>query len=194
MGRHALQDYNHLSSTDIQNIRQWYLEAHGNQLQERSYVTDKQLHNFLRIPIIRHAFPEARIVHVIRAPLDNCFSIFENNFSGFHRYSHGLEDLGNYYLMYAEYMDTCRTLAPDFFYDLNYQDLVDNPEEEIRKLLAYCSLEFDTSCLTPHKTNRTVTTASKVQVRTPINRSSIQRWKVFERQLKPLIDILGAPD
>jgi tetratricopeptide (TPR) repeat protein len=149
-------------------------------------ITDKMPANFLFIGLIKLALPVARIVHTHRHPMDTCLSIFANFFTEMLPFAYDLKELGDYYRLYEGLMDHWRRLFPGGFLDLSYEALVAEPEREIRRLLDHCDLEFHPACLEFHKTKRIVRTASATQVRRPIYRDSLERWRAYEEFLGPL--------
>ena len=184
-------DYGAMTAGHMAEIRAAYLAAHRARGTTSGVVTDKLPHNFLNLCIIRHAFPDATVVHVRRDAVDTCFSIFEQNFTAGHPYSLDLAELGAYYRRYENYMAACAEAMPALCHEVGYEALIANPEREIRALLDACGLDFESACLHPHETKRTVLTASRTQVRRPINASSVKRWRPFAAHLGPLIDALG---
>lgn len=153
-------------------------------------VTDKMPQNFRYIGLIKLVFPYAKIVHCRRNPVDTCLSLFTNIFGGTHPYSHDLSNLGYYYADYARLMQHWHAVLPFSIYDVQYEDLVADNENEVRALLNFCELPFDRDCLEFHKNKRVVATASATQVRRPIYQDSIQRWARYGKQLAPLVEIL----
>jgi tetratricopeptide (TPR) repeat protein len=149
-------------------------------------ITDKLPHNFLRIGLIQAVLPNARIIHCDREPLDNCLSIFQHHFSSHHGYASNLEELGRYYRLYEDLMKYWHAQLPQPIYRLNYERLTDDTEAEVRALLDYCNLPFHEACLAFHETDRVVNTPSAAQVREPMYRHSVARWKNYERHLLPL--------
>ncbi len=158
---------------------------------EARFITDKMPHNFLFIGAIRLALPGARIIHCRRDPMDTCFSIYKNLFSGRHDYAYDLAELGQYYLLYLDLMEHWQTVLPGVVYNLDYEKLVRDQEGETRKLLHHCGLEWHDNCLEFHKTRRNVSTLSSEQVRRPIYRDSVQRWKRYDDYLQPLLRIIS---
>lgn len=154
-------------------------------------ITDKMPHNFLYLGLIATVFPNAKIVHCRRDPLDNCLSIYFQNFGGNHPYAYDLENLGHHYVQYQRLMRHWHSVMPGRIFDLNYEDLIADPEYWSRKLVEHVGLAWDDSCLAPHKSVRAVKTASVWQVRQPIYKSSVQRWKNYESHLGPIKEILG---
>jgi tetratricopeptide (TPR) repeat protein len=157
------------------------------------HITDKLPQNFLSVGLIHLMLPNAKIVHIKRDPVDTCISCFTNLFANNNiKYSYDLVELGKFYVNYVRMMEYWRSVLPnDAVLDVQYEDLVSEPEAQVRRLIAYCGLEWDDACLDFHKTDRSVRTASVAQVRRPIYRSSMERWRRYERHLGPLLDVLG---
>ncbi len=150
------------------------------------YITDKMPHNFRYVGMISALFPKAKIIHCRRAPLATLFSIFRQHFSMSHGYASDLKELGEYYLLYQDLMAYWEQLLPARLYNLQYEELVNNPEEEIRKLLSHCGLQFEEECLSFFKNKRSVSTPSASQVRQPIYKTAVEHWQHYEGQLSPL--------
>jgi hypothetical protein len=155
-------------------------------------IVDKQLFNFRFIGLIRLVLPNARIVHVRRDPADTCFSCYTRFFSGDLNFAYDLGELGRYYKAYETLMAHWRAVLPaGAMLDVQYESLVDNLEEEARRIVDFCGLEWDGRCLEFHKSERSINTVSAVQVRQPLFNSSIGRWRPYAEWLQPLIDILS---
>lgn len=118
--------------------------------------------------------------------MDNCLSLFKNYFSSAIDYSYELTELGQYYNLYLDLMQHWRDAMPEFIYDLSYESLIDEQENQTRQLLDFCHLPWDDACLDFHKTRRKVRTASNAQVRRPIYKDSVKLWRRYEKQLEPL--------
>jgi hypothetical protein len=122
-----------------------------------------------------------------------CWSIYKSNFrSKGNGYSYSFDDLAGFYGLYTDLMDFWHQLFPDKIYNMCYEDLTTNQEEETRKLLQYCELDWDKNCLSFHKNKRAVKTASSIQVREKMYQGSSEAWKKYEVHLKPLIKALSA--
>ncbi len=159
---------------------------------ESNRITDKSIQTYAVMGLVWIAMPKARVVVVRRDPKDNLFSLYKNIFpAGTHLYSYDLHDLGQYYRMFVEMIDFWRSLKPDGFHEIWYEDLIENPEEETRRLIAACDLEWQEACLNFHQNKRKVDTLSVYQVRQPIYKSSVRAWQRHERDLRPLFDSLG---
>ncbi|MGH8274627.1 MAG: sulfotransferase [Gammaproteobacteria bacterium] len=157
-------------------------------------VTDKMPGNFTLLGFIHVCFPDARIVYVQRDPRDNCLSYFTTPFALGNEYSYTLANTAKYYKYHTELMAHWRSvLGPERIVEVRYEDVVEHPERETRKLLASLGLEWDPRCLDFHKTRRQVTTASQFQVRKPLYTNSVGRWRRFEKHLAPLLAELDKP-
>lgn len=155
------------------------------------HITDKMPHNFLNVGLIALLFPNAKIIHTRRNPLDICLSIFFQHFTPeAHPYAFDLENLGHHYKQYERIMRHWHAVLPGRIMDIQYEDTISDPEFWSRKLIDHIGLEWNDACLAPHKLERTVKTASHWQVRQPIYKTSVQRWKNYEQFLGPLIDAL----
>ncbi|MCP4022881.1 MAG: tetratricopeptide repeat protein [Desulfobacteraceae bacterium] len=153
----------------------------------KKHIIDKMPHNFMNIGLIKSMLPNAKLIHCLRDPMDTCFSIFKNFFHDKgHKYAYSMEELGQYYNLYSDLMEHWRSSLPGSFYEIRYEDLVSDQENQTHKLLEYCGLPWDDSCLTFFKTRRAVRTASSLQVRQPIYKDSVRLWKQYKTQLEPL--------
>jgi tetratricopeptide (TPR) repeat protein len=179
-----------LEPRDLRELGYEYVSRIRKLSADARFITDKLPHNFLRIGFIRVILPNARIINCCRDPMDNCLSIFKNYFSIGHDYSYDLTELGQYYNLYLDLMRHWNSTLPGFIYELSYEDLVFDQEKQIRQLLEHCHLPWDDACLDFHRTERLVKTASNVQVRQPIYKDSVKGWKHYEKQLKPLADLI----
>ncbi len=151
---------------------------------------DKTPVNFLYIGLIAKALPGASIVHVRRHPVDSCLSMYRALFREGYPFSYDLDDLAEYYIAYHELMQHWHTLFPGVVLDVGYEDLVENQEHVSREIIAHCGIEWQPECLNFDKNTAPVATASAVQVRAPIYRDALARWRRFETQLAPLIERL----
>ena len=149
--------------------------------------------NFLHIGFIRSVFPQAKIIHCRRNPLDTCLSVYFQAFGDLHPYSSNLKNIASFYADYDRLMRHWKNVLSDNLYmEIEYEELVSDLELNSRKLLNYCDLEWHDSCLEFYKTRRTVATASYDQVRQPVYTKSVNRWKHYRQQLQPLVDELQS--
>ena len=157
------------------------------------FVTDKMPGNFIRIGLIAAAMPNARIIHCRRDAVDTCLSCYKQIFARGQYWSYDLEDLGHFYNCYEDIMAYWRDVLPGRFYEINYEALVNDMENETRKLVDYTGTGWDDACLTPHLNKRSVLTASKAQVIQPVYKTSVESWRKYEDYIEPLIKMV-APE
>jgi len=159
---------------------------------EAEHIVDKMPINFMFVGLIHLALPNARIINIRRDPLDTCVSCFSLLFTGSQPFAYDLAELGRYYRGYERVMDHWHeVLPPGVLIDVQYEDLVDDLEGEGRRVLGHCGLEWEDACRNFHDTERTVRTASLMQVREPVHRRAIGGWQRYARHLGPLADALG---
>jgi tetratricopeptide (TPR) repeat protein len=176
----------------IRELGRTYLEGLAGQAPAASRVIDKLPVNFRHLGLIHSALPGARFIHLERNALDTCLSIYFQGFSAAHPYATDFGDLAHYYREYRRLMVHWRAvLPPRTLLDVRYEDLVDDPEGWSRRMLAHIGLPWDPRCLDFHRTDRPVLTASNWQVRQPINKGSIERWRRYEQFIGPLREALG---
>ncbi|MFV1467719.1 sulfotransferase [Idiomarina sp. HB] len=155
------------------------------------FFTDKMPNNFRHIGLIKTLLPDAKIIDARRNPMDCCFSAYKQLFAEGQEFSYGLDMLADYYRDYVELMAHWQRVYPGAIHTVVHEQLVDDPEAEIKALFEYLELPLEPQCLQSHKAERRVKTASSEQVRQPINAKGIGQWRKFEAQLKPLQDALG---
>ena len=186
-------DINHLTEQALLFIREEYLDMLSQFNTSENIITDKLPLNFQYIGFIFSAFPDAKIVHLKRDARATCWSnykyYFKNKENG---YSYNFDDLARFYGLYIDLMDFWHELYPNQIYDMCYEDLTINQEEETRKLLEYCELDWDENCLNFHTNKRAVKTISTLQVRQKMYQGSSEAWKKHEAYLKPLIKNLSS--
>ncbi len=159
---------------------------------DAAYVTDKMPSNYYFAGLIQLALPNATIIHTIRDPADTCISCFSKLFSAEQNHTYDLAELGRYYRRYEHLMAHWRRVLPaGRILDVRYEDVVADLPAQAARIIAHCGLPWNERCLSFHETDRPVRTASATQVRQPIYKSAIGRWRVYERHLGPL---LGALD
>lgn len=170
-------------------------EEHLAYLRERApdalRIVDKMPHNFELIGLIGILFPNARIIHCRRDAVDNCISCFVLQFSKAHSYSADLQTLGLYYREYDRLMRHWGRVFPGRIFENRYETLIENQEEQSRRLIDYLGLPWDDACLRFFDRDGSVNTPSRWQVRQPIYKSSVKRWKNYENEIQPLIESLG---
>jgi len=181
-----------LDSATLLQLGQSYLARLPALEEGKTRMVDKLTGNFLRIGLIRLILPNAKIIHSMRNPIDTCVSCYSKLFASGLPFTYDLGELGRYYRHYSELMAHWRSvLPPDALLDVTYEDVVEDLEGQAKRLIDYCGLAWDDRCIRFHQTSRPVNTASAVQVRQPLFRSSVQRWRKYEDGLAPLLDELG---
>ena len=168
-----------------------YLEETAPLRHGRPRFIDKMPNNFSHVGLIHAMLPRATIIDIRRHPMDACFSTFKQYFAEGQSFSYDLDDLGRYYRCYLSLMDHWDAVLPGRVLHVGYEDLVREPEANIRRLLAHCGLPFEPACLAFHETRRPVRTASAEQVRQPLYTSGVGYWRHFESELEPLRVSLG---
>jgi len=180
---------------DQESLAKWgddYVAGLRKRAPDARHITDKLPDNFWFIGLIHVMLPKAKIIHVNRNPVDTCLSCFTKLSSRGLEQSYDLAELGRYYADYARLMDHWREVLPaGAFLDVQYEDIVADQETQARRMIAFCDLEWNDACLDFHNSQRSVNTASMTQVRRPIYKSSVERWRPYEKYLGPLLDALG---
>ena len=153
-------------------------------------LIDKTPLNYLYIGLISLALPKARIVHVRRNPMDSCYGMYRTLFRAGYPFSYDLDDLSRYYIAYHDLMSHWRSVVPGKFLEVQYERLVEKQEQVSREIVDYCGLDWEPKCLEFHKNTSAVSTASSAQVRRPVYKDALQRWRRYEKQLQPVADKL----
>ena len=155
------------------------------------FFTDKMPNNFRHIGLIHLIMPNAKIIDARRYPLDCCFSMFKQLFAQGQEFSYGLAEAGSYYRSYVKLMDHWEQVLPGKILRVNNEDVINDLEGQVIRILNYLELPFEKSCISFHETKRSVRTASSEQVRKPVNKEGMERWKPYSKNLKPLVESLG---
>jgi len=156
-------------------------------------ITDKLPSNYLHLGLIARIYPHAKIINCLRDPRDSALSIFFQNFQSLQPFATDLGHIAHYYKSYRRLMDHWDAVLGMPILHLRYEELVENFEDKARSVVDFCGLEWDDRCLKFHESSRVVKTASYAQVRRPIYKKSVARWKHYEKHLSPLYEVLG-PD
>jgi tetratricopeptide (TPR) repeat protein len=154
------------------------------------FFIDKMPNNFAHIGLIKLMLPQAKIIDARRHPMAACFSGFKQLFTTGQPFSYGLENIGKYYIDYIRLMDHWHNVLPEQVLTVNYEEVVNDFENQVRQILSFCGLEFEQSCLEFYNNQRPVNTASSEQVRQPIYQSGLNAWSAFEQHLTPLKVVL----
>ena len=152
--------------------------------------TDKMPNNFRHIALIHLIMPNAKIIDARRYPLDCCFSMFKQLFAQGQEFTYGLKEAGSYYSSYVKLMNHWDNVLPGKILTVNNEDVIDDLEGQVRRLLNFLEIPFEQNCISFHETDRSVRTASSEQVRQPINKKGQGRWKPYAEHLKPLMNSL----
>ena len=183
------KEKNKLSEENLMLIREKYFDSFAHLSTDHNIITNKTPENFQYIGLIFSIFPNAKIIHLKRDPRAICWSIYKSNWGGNgYRFSYNMDDLVKYYSLYSKLMDFWHKKFPGKIYDICYEDLTTNQEEETKKLLEYCELDWDENCLNFHKNKRAVKTSSSLQVREKMYKGSSQAWKKYGAHIQPLVD------
>ena len=180
-----------LSPADLRRFGDQYLSDTRVYRAGKPYFIDKMPNNFRHVGLIHLILPNAKIIDARREPMACCFSNFKQLFASGQEFTYSLEDIARYYRTYVELMAHWDAVLPGRVLRIQHEDVVDDLEGNVRRILDYCGLPFEQACLEFHKTERSIRTASSEQVRRPIFRESLDQWKHFEPWLGPLKDALG---
>jgi len=175
---------------ELIDIQKKYIEQISIIDNSQKVFTDKAPLNFRWIGFILSLFPNSKIIHCKRNKIDNCWSIYKNNFAGSLNFSNNLEDLGFFHNLYEELMSFWNNKFKDKIYNLSYEDLVSSPDAQIKLLIKFCGLDWDPNCLEFHKNTKTIKTVSFAQARKPIYKSSVNSSSEYLKYLSKLKSIL----
>ena len=182
-----------LSAGQLTTLGEEYIRDTQIHRQGAPFFIDKMPNNFRHIGLIKLMLPNAKIIDARRDPMSCCFSGFKQLFAEGQMFSYDLEDIGQYYLDYVRLMDHWNAVLPGFVLKVQHEDVVADLQTQVRRMLHFCDLPFEESCLEFHKTERNVRTPSSEQVRQPIFSTALEQWKHYEPWLGPLKTTLG-PD
>ena len=180
-----------LSPSLLAELGEEYISGTQVYRQDAPYFIDKMPNNFRHIGLIHLILPHAKIIDARRNPMACCFSGFKQLFAEGQEFTYGQEEIGRYYKGYEALMSHWDSVLPDRVLRVQYEDVVDDLETQVKRILAYCDLPFEEACLAFHRTVRAVKTPSSEQVRQPIYKSGLAQWKNFEPYLAPLKTALG---
>ena len=170
---------------------QYIADTKPNRILGRPFFIDKMPNNFRHVGLIHLILPNAKIIDARREPMACCFSNLKQLFAQGQEFTYGIEDIARYYRTYVALMDHWDAVLPGRVLRVQHEDVVDDLEGNVRRILAYCGLPFEEACIEFHKTKRSVRTPSSEQVRQPIFRDGLDQWKKFEPWLEPLRTALG---
>lgn len=180
---------------DLAGMAAQYLASITAMSEGRSHVVDKMPANFLHVGMIHAMFPNARIIHSRRDPVDTCLSCYSKLFGSEQSFAYDLAELGQFYLGYRELMAHWRNVLPaDRFIEVDYEAVVGNCEAEARRLTDFIGVPWNDACLAFHQSRRPVRTASVNQVREPLYTTSVGRWRPYAKHLSPLLAAFGMDE
>jgi len=168
-----------------------YIEDTRMHRKDAPMFTDKMPNNFRHIGLIHLIMPNAKIIDARRYSLDCCFSMFKQLFAQGQEFSYGLDEAGSYYNSYVKLMDHWDRVLPNKVLKVNNEDIIEDLEGQVRRMLEFLELPYEEECISFYETDRSVRTASSEQVRRPINKDGMERWKPYSKHLKPLLNHLG---
>ena len=183
--------WRHLSAPQTSGLGEFYLERLQQTTSEADFIVDKTPMNFQYVGFIAAILPSSRFIHCVRDPIDNCVSIYKLPFDEAHSYAHDLTALGKFYGRYLRMMRHWYEVFPDRILTVRYEETVADFESQVAKILNFLGVEMAESIHTFYETERIVKTPSASQVRQPIYSTSVQKWKLYERQIQPLLDELA---
>jgi len=170
---------------------QQYIEDTQVFRQGAPFFIDKMPNNFLHVGLIKLILPRAKVIDARRHPMSCCFSNFKQLFAEGQEFTYGLQEIGEYYQQYLKVMDHWDNVLPGFVLRVQHEDVVDDLETQVHRILDFCDLPFEQTCLEFYKTERHIRTPSSEQVRQPIYKTGLEQWRNFLPYLEPLIDALG---
>jgi len=179
-----------LDADGFKRLGSEYIERTRRHRGDRPFFTDKNPNNFAHVGLLQLILPNAKIINARRHPLDSCFGSYKQLFAQGQPFTYDLVEIGEYYLQYQRLMDHWHEVLPGKVLNVQYEEVVADLEGQVRRILEYCELDWEESCLRYHETSRSVKTASSEQVRQPIYSSSVNTWRHYEPHLGALIDTL----
>ncbi|WP_417490525.1 sulfotransferase [Maricaulis sp.] len=177
---------------DMRALGDTYLDRTAQRRQSQPWFIDKTPANFLYIGLIAAALPKARIIHLVRDPMDNALGMYKALFRMGYPFSYDFSDLAQYMRAKDRLMDHWRTVLPGRILDVRYEDIIADQEGQTRRLLEHVGVDFDPACLDFHTNASPTATASAAQVRQPLYSGAVGRWRRYERELAPLAAMLGV--
>ena len=176
-----------LNKENISSYGNMYIDETRWARKDNNFFIDKMPNNFPHIGLIKMILPNAKIIDARRNPLDGCFSCFKQYFAKGQHFTYDLDDVARYYKDYLKIMKFWNNYFPDEIYTVCYENVINNPEQEVRLMLKYLGLDFEKSCMDFYKSSRPVKTASSEQVRQPIYKSGMNYWENYEDDLSTLV-------
>lgn len=176
---------------DFEQVGRDYLDSMAWRLGGEPFFVDKLPSNFLNLGFICRALPQARILHMVRDPMETCFSNLRELFSDANAYSYDQRELGGYFLQYRRLMAHWHAVYPDRILDVPLTALVDDSAAQMQRIIAFCGIDGAPAHAKAPRGGRAVATASAVQVRRAISRPAVPQWRAYAEELRPLASALG---
>ncbi len=191
-GRYFPSGLLEMSDDELTGLGKHYLERVDQHRRGAPFFTDKMPNNFAHIGLLQAILPRARIIDARRHPLDSCVGCFKQHFAAGQTFTYDMFELGEFYLEYDGLMSHWNDHLPGKILRVQYEDVVSDLKSQVKRILDFCELPFEDSCLNFHQTKRSVRTASSEQVRQPIYKGSMNTWQRFDKQIEPLKEILDS--
>ena len=183
---------NDLSAKQTRELGEQFIKDTQHHRGDGVFFIDKMPNNFRHIPLIQLILPKAKIIDARRHPMACCFSGYKQLFAEGQEFTYGLDEIGRYYRAYVDVMQHWESVLPGRILRVQHEDVIEDLEGQVRRILSYCGLPFEQACVNFHETERAVRTPSAEQVRQPIYKSGMEQWQHYAEQLKPLETALGA--
>ena len=177
-----------LNQSSFDELGKKYIDETKWARSSKPFFIDKMPNNFFHIGLIKLILPKAKIIDARRNPMDACFSCFKQYFAKGQHFTYDLDDIARYYKDYVRLMDFWNKLFPDEIFTIQYEQIIENPNDRISDLLEFCNVKFEDNCLNFHKSKRAVKTASSEQVRQPMYKTGINYWRNYIKNLDVLLE------
>jgi tetratricopeptide (TPR) repeat protein len=178
------------SQLDFQRLGESYVASTRPFTGQTARFIDKMPLNYLYVGLIHLALPNATIINLKRDPMDTCYAIYKQLFVDAYPFSYDLEEMARYYVAYHQLMEHWNSVLPGVVQTVRYEALVDDLEDKTRQMLDVCELEWEAQCLKFYENKEASTTASTAQIRRPVYKSSVGKWRSYEKELQPVVEIL----
>lgn len=175
---------------DMKELGALYLETTKSVQPDTPHFIDKMPVNYLYLPLIAAALPNAKIIHIVRDPMDSCFASYKQLFAEAYYHSYDQEEMARHHVRYRKLMERWRAVLGDRILDVDYEEVVQDLETNARRIIDFLGLDWQDACVDFHNQDTAVTTASAAQVREKAHTRSVGRWKKFERHLGPMVSVL----
>ena len=176
-----------LDQSSFDDLGKKYIDETKWARSSKPFFIDKMPNNFVHIGLIKLILPKAKIIDARRNPMDTCFSCFKQYFAKGQHFTYDLDDIARYYKDYVRLMDYWKKLFPEEIFTINYEQVIENPNDRIRDLLEFCNVKFEDNCINFHKSKSPVKTASSEQVRQPMYKTGLDYWKNYSNNLDTLL-------